>query len=74
MAKLTRRQWLKVGLAFGGLSAFGLSYREVAKRAIDGLIHGTSGRVTLIASTATRCSPKGGQCRNGKAIRSRPSR
>ncbi|MGQ5917386.1 tetrathionate reductase subunit TtrA [Serratia sp. IR-2025] len=47
MAKLTRRQWLKVGLAFGGLSAFGLSYREVAKRAIDGLIHGTSGRVTL---------------------------
>ena len=74
MAKLTRRQWLKVGLAFGGLSAFGLSYREVAKRAIDGLIHGTSGRVTLDRINGNSLQPEGGQCRNGKAIRSRPSR
>lgn len=36
MANLTRRQWLKVGLAVGGMVTFGLSYRDVAKRAIDG--------------------------------------
>jgi tetrathionate reductase subunit A len=59
MAKLTRRQWLKVGLAFGGLSAFGLSYREVAKRAIDGLIHGTSGRVTLDRISGNSLLPEG---------------
>ena len=59
MAKLTRRQWLKVGLAFGGLSAFGLSYREVAKRAIDGLIHGTSGRVTLDRINGNSLQPEG---------------
>ncbi|MGQ5792077.1 tetrathionate reductase subunit TtrA [Serratia sp. IR-2025] len=59
MAKLTRRQWLKVGLAFGGLSAFGLSYREVAKRAIDGLIHGTSGRVTLDRINGNSLPPEG---------------
>ncbi len=41
MANLTRRQWLKVGLAAGGLASFALSYREVAKRAIDGLLSGT---------------------------------
>lgn len=33
MANLTRRQWLKVGLAVGGMVTFGLSYRDVAKRA-----------------------------------------
>ncbi|HEJ7010930.1 TPA: tetrathionate reductase subunit TtrA, partial [Serratia marcescens] len=59
MAKLTRRQWLKVGLAFGGLSAFGLSYREVAKRAIDGLIYGTSGRVTLDRINGNSLLPEG---------------
>lgn len=59
MAKLTRRQWLKVGLAFGGLSAFGLSYREVAKRAIDGLIHGTSGRVTRDRINGNSLPPEG---------------
>lgn len=46
MANLTRRQWLKVGLAVGGMVTFGLSYRDVAKRAIDGLLNGTSGKVT----------------------------
>lgn len=46
MANLTRRQWLKVGLAAGGLASFALSYREVAKRALDGLLSGTSGKVT----------------------------
>ena len=46
MANLTRRQWLKVGLAVGGMVTFGLSYRDVAKRAIDGLQNGTSGKIT----------------------------
>lgn len=46
MANLTRRQWLKVGLAVGGMVTFGLSYRDVAKRAIDGLLDGTSGKIT----------------------------
>lgn len=46
MANLTRRQWLKVGLAVGGMVTFGLSYRDVAKRAIDGLRNGTSGKIT----------------------------
>lgn len=36
----------KVGLAVGGMVTFGLSYRDVAKRAIDGLLNGTSGKVT----------------------------
>ncbi|EMN3919787.1 tetrathionate reductase subunit TtrA [Citrobacter farmeri] len=46
MANLTRRQWLKVGLAVGGMATFALSYRDVAKRAIDGLKNGTSGKIT----------------------------
>ena len=46
MANLTRRQWLKVGLAVGGMVTFGLSYRDVAKRAIDGLLDGSSGKIT----------------------------
>ena len=46
MTNLTRRQWLKVGLAAGGMASFALSYREVAKRALDGLLNGTSGKVT----------------------------
>ncbi|MDH8147130.1 tetrathionate reductase subunit TtrA [Klebsiella pneumoniae] len=46
MANLTRRQWLKVGLAVGGIATFGLSYRDVAKRAINGLLDGTSGKIT----------------------------
>ncbi|POT57541.1 tetrathionate reductase subunit TtrA [Citrobacter amalonaticus] len=46
MANLTRRQWLKVGLAVGGMATFALSYRDVAKRAIDGLRNGTSGKIT----------------------------
>lgn len=44
MANLTRRQWLKVGLAVGGMVTFGLSYRDVAKRAIDGLLNGRPAR------------------------------
>ncbi|HAT1644307.1 TPA: tetrathionate reductase subunit TtrA [Raoultella planticola] len=46
MPKLSRRQWLKIGVAAGGFAAFGLSYRDVARRAIDGLVNGTSGKVT----------------------------
>ena len=37
MAKFTRRQWLKGGLVIGGIAAFAASYRDVAKRAVDGL-------------------------------------
>ena len=47
MPELTRRQWLKVGLVLGGVGVFGLSYRDVVKRAFDGLVHGTSGKITL---------------------------
>ncbi|WP_045442241.1 tetrathionate reductase subunit TtrA [Citrobacter sp. S-77] len=46
MANLTRRQWLKVGLTVGGMVTFGLSYRDVAKRAIYGLLDGSSGKIT----------------------------
>ncbi|MBV8043744.1 tetrathionate reductase subunit TtrA [Pluralibacter sp.] len=46
MAKLSRRQWLKIGLAAGGFAAFGLSYRDIAKRAVEGLVNGTSGKIT----------------------------
>ncbi|WP_336221966.1 tetrathionate reductase subunit TtrA [Citrobacter amalonaticus] len=46
MANVTRRQWLKIGLAVGGMATFALSYRDVAKRAIDGLRNGTSGKIT----------------------------
>jgi len=46
MSELSRRQWLKIGVAVGGFAAFGLSYRDVAKRAVDGLVNGTSGKVT----------------------------
>lgn len=59
MAKLTRRQWLKVGLAAGGLSAFGLSYRDVAKRAIDGLVNGTAGAITRDRVSGNALLPEG---------------
>jgi hypothetical protein len=32
MAKSTRRQWLKGGLALGGLTLFGASYSEMVQR------------------------------------------
>lgn len=59
MAKLTRRQWLKVGLTIGGLSAFGLSYRDVAKRAVDGLVNGTSGTITRDRIVGNGLEPEG---------------
>ncbi|WP_411901061.1 hypothetical protein, partial [Salmonella enterica] len=34
MANLTSRKWLKGGLAVGGMVTVGMSYRDVAKRAI----------------------------------------
>lgn len=73
MANLTRRQWLKVGLAVGGMVTFGLSYRDVAKRAIDGLLNGTSGKVTRdrpLAGCRPRHSPHGGRatCLNGSIL------
>lgn len=58
MANLTRRQWLKVGLAVGGMVTFGLSYRDVAKRAIDGLLDGTSGKITRDRIFCQRAHPR----------------
>lgn len=71
MANLTRRQWLKVGLAVGGMVTFGLSYRDVAKRAIDGLLDGTSGKLPVTASLQTRSSLKPTPGRTGSKTRSR---
>ncbi|WP_343529824.1 tetrathionate reductase subunit TtrA [Yokenella regensburgei] len=59
MAKFTRRQWLKAGLVLGGVSSFGLSYREVAKRALDGMVNGTSGKVTLNRINGNSLVPEG---------------
>lgn len=63
MAKLTRRQWLKIGVAAGGFAAFGLSYRDVAKRAVEGLVNGTSGKVTRdhIYGNAPRSGRRGAE-------------
>ncbi|QUJ07115.1 hypothetical protein KCP70_23335 [Salmonella enterica subsp. enterica] len=52
MANLTRRQWLKVGLAVGGMVT--LSQCDVAKRAIDGLPNGTSGKQRAPGNAAFR--------------------
>jgi tetrathionate reductase subunit A len=71
MANLTRRQWLKVGLAVGGMVTFGLSYRDVAKRAIDGLLDGTSGKITRDRILLTRSSLKPTPGRTGSKTRSR---
>lgn len=73
MAKSTRRQWLKAGLAIGGLAAFGYSYRDVAKRAVDGLMNGTSGKVTLHRINGNSLIPegnalKGWQAENAQAV------
>lgn len=59
MAKTTRRQWLKGGLVLRGLAAFGVSYRDVAKRAVDGLVNGTSGKVTLDRINGNSLIPEG---------------
>ncbi|WP_272521207.1 tetrathionate reductase subunit TtrA [Providencia sp. PROV202] len=59
MAKFSRRQWLKGGLVVGGLALFGASYREVAKRAVDGLVDGTSGKVTLDRINGNSLIPEG---------------
>lgn len=59
MAKFTRRQWLKGGLVIGGIAAFAASYRDVAKRAVDGLVDGTSGKVTLDRINGNSLLPEG---------------
>lgn len=71
MANLTRRQWLKVGLAVGGMVTFGLSYRDVAKRAIDGLLDGTRAKLPVTAFLPTRSSPKPTPGLTGSKTRSR---
>jgi len=64
MPKLSRRQWLKIGVAAGGFAAFGLSYRDVAQRAVEGLVNGTSGKVTRDRIHANSLPPEG-CARNG---------
>nr|WP_314262899.1 tetrathionate reductase subunit TtrA [uncultured Moellerella sp.] len=59
MAKTTRRQWLKGGLVLGGLVAFGASYRDVAKRVVDGLVDGSSGKLTLDRIHGNSLKPEG---------------
>ncbi len=59
MPKLSRRQWLKIGVAAGGFAAFGLSYRDVAQRAVEGLVNGTSGKVTRDRIHANSLPPEG---------------
>lgn len=59
MAKFSRRQWLKGGLVVGGIALFGASYRDVAKRAVDGLVNGTSGKVTLDRINGNSLRPEG---------------
>lgn len=59
MPKLSRRQWLKIGAAAGGFAAFGLSYRDVAKRALDGLVNGTSGKITRDRLNGNSLVPEG---------------
>jgi len=54
MAKSTRRQWLKGGLALGGLTLFGASYSEMVQKVFTGLRDGSSGK-----SAPTPCRPKG---------------
>ncbi|ATD44406.1 Tetrathionate reductase subunit [Salmonella enterica] len=73
MANLTRRQWLKVGLAVGGMVTFGLSYRDVAKRAIDGLLNGTSGKVTRDRIFGNALIPEAQAQRTGSKIHNKPS-
>lgn len=64
MPKLSRRQWLKIGVAAGGFAAFGLSYRDVARRAVEGLVNGTSGKVTRDRIHGNSLLPEG-NVRNG---------
>jgi tetrathionate reductase subunit A len=64
MPKLSRRQWLKIGVAAGGFAAFGLSYRDVARRAVEGLVNGTSGKVTRDRIHGNSLLPEG-SVRNG---------
>lgn len=59
MPNFSRRQWLKIGVAVGGFAAFGVSYRDVAKRAVDGLVNGTSGRVTRDRIHGNSLQPEG---------------
>ncbi|WP_391487607.1 tetrathionate reductase subunit TtrA [Leclercia tamurae] len=64
MPKLSRRQWLKIGVTAGGFAAFGLSYRDVAQRAVEGLVNGTSGKVTRDRIHGNSLPPEG-CARNG---------
>lgn len=64
MAKFTRRQWLKGGLVIGGIAVFATSYRDVAKRAVDGLLDGSSGKVTLDRINGNSLLPEGKVTKN----------
>lgn len=59
MANINRRLLLKAGLVAGGLTGFALSYRDVAKRAIDGLVNGTAGKLTVDRINGNSLTPEG---------------
>lgn len=59
MAKSTRRQWLKGGLALGGLTLFGASYSEMVQKVFTGLCDGSSGRLTLDRISANALPTEG---------------
>lgn len=59
MADINKRWLLKAGVAAGCLAGFGVSYRDVAKRALDGLVNGTSGKPTLDRINGNSLLPEG---------------
>jgi len=59
MAKSTRRQWLKGGLALGGLTLFGASYSEMVQKVFTGLRDGSSGKLTLDRISANALPTEG---------------
>ncbi|HGM5285917.1 TPA: tetrathionate reductase subunit TtrA [Serratia liquefaciens] len=59
MAKSTRRQWLKGGLALGGLTLFGASYSEMVQKVFTELRDGSSGKLTLDRISANALPTEG---------------
>ncbi|MDN0086033.1 tetrathionate reductase subunit TtrA [Yersinia nurmii] len=59
MAKTTRRQWLKGGLALGGLVAFGAGYHDVVRKTLIGLRDGSAGKLTRDPISGNSLTPEG---------------
>lgn len=49
-----RRQFLKSGLAVGGLGAFAAGYATTTKHMVEGALEGTAGEKRVIFTTVTR--------------------